>query len=425
MAPPAGPGRPGGRPRSTSAPRSASTIAANGAGPRPAISTTRRPVSGPDRRGRLGRGSGCWLMRCIVAPVDRPRAHTDRRRGVRCRDPASRSSSSSTRTGVTSPGSRTPWPGRWTATTWPSRRGPRRSRPTPRCARRANLRGWLLTITSRCAMDAHRGRARRAVPAEDVADLAAASRRPRVAAGPDADRPDELLWTRVAALPERQRTAVVLKYVADLDHPTIARVLGTSPTMSRRLVSDALVHPAEGRAMSTRRHRPRDPAGRLRPGRAPAGAARVRRLLRRGGHRRRADAAGAHRRPATWSPPPSCGPARPRSCWLERLARAVSPRVLRQPADAGRGAPRAGGLPRRRAPARSTCASTSRSRRRSSGSCSPGCARASATASARRTARWPAGSGGRARPGRSARRSAPTRCAWCCRATGWWRPRAR
>ena len=44
----------------------------------------------------------------------------------------------------------------------------------------------------------------------------------------------------MAALPERQRTAVVLKYVADLDHPTIARVLDTSPTMSRRLVSDAL-----------------------------------------------------------------------------------------------------------------------------------------------------------------------------------------
>jgi DNA-directed RNA polymerase specialized sigma24 family protein len=73
-----------------------------------------------------------------------------------------------------------------------------------------------------------------------VAGLAETSRRPRVAAGPEDDRPDELLWTRVAALPERQRTAVVLKYVADLDHPTIARVLDTSPAMSRRLVSDAL-----------------------------------------------------------------------------------------------------------------------------------------------------------------------------------------
>jgi DNA-directed RNA polymerase specialized sigma24 family protein len=44
----------------------------------------------------------------------------------------------------------------------------------------------------------------------------------------------------VAKLPPRQREAVVLKYVADLDHPTIAAALGTSPAMSRRLVSDAL-----------------------------------------------------------------------------------------------------------------------------------------------------------------------------------------
>jgi hypothetical protein len=33
---------------------------------------------------------------------------------------------------------------------------------------------------------------------------------------------------------------VVLKYVADLDHPAVAAALGTTPTMSRRLVSDAL-----------------------------------------------------------------------------------------------------------------------------------------------------------------------------------------
>jgi DNA-directed RNA polymerase specialized sigma24 family protein len=49
---------------------------------------------------------------------------------------------------------------------------------------------------------------------------------------------DEDLWGRVARLPERQREAVVLKYVGDLDHPAIAELLGTTPTMSRRLVSD-------------------------------------------------------------------------------------------------------------------------------------------------------------------------------------------
>lgn len=99
-----------------------------------------------------------------------------------------------------------------------------------------NLRGWLLTITHRCAMDVHRGRARRAVPTAEPADLARAP----VTAGPDTGSYDGELWARVAALPDRQRSAVVLRYVADLDHRTIAGVLHTTPTMSRRLVSDAL-----------------------------------------------------------------------------------------------------------------------------------------------------------------------------------------
>jgi RNA polymerase sigma factor (sigma-70 family) len=100
----------------------------------------------------------------------------------------------------------------------------------------ANLRSWLLTITHRCAMDVHRGRARRAVPHDDPGVLAEAPTRP----GPEEARPDDGLWSRVAGLPQRQREAVVLKYVADLDHTAIAASLGTTPSMSRRLVSDAL-----------------------------------------------------------------------------------------------------------------------------------------------------------------------------------------
>jgi RNA polymerase sigma factor (sigma-70 family) len=109
----------------------------------------------------------------------------------------------------------------------------------PRLRSSSNLRGWLLTITSRCAMDVHRSRSRRAVPAQDIAMIGEASGRALVK-GPERDRPDELLWSHVADLPERQRHAVVLKYVVDLDHPTIAKALGTTPTMSRRLVSDGL-----------------------------------------------------------------------------------------------------------------------------------------------------------------------------------------
>ena len=52
--------------------------------------------------------------------------------------------------------------------------------------------------------------------------------------------PDGDLWARVGALPERQRDAVVLRFVGDLDHRAVAAALGTSPGMSRRLVSDAI-----------------------------------------------------------------------------------------------------------------------------------------------------------------------------------------
>ena len=106
----------------------------------------------------------------------------------------------------------------------------------PRLQSARNLRSWLLTITHRCAMDAHRSRGRRAVPSDAVGDLRPVGE----VAGPEESLPDTDLWKRVADLPERQREAVVLKYVADLDHAAIATALQTSPAMSRRLVSDGL-----------------------------------------------------------------------------------------------------------------------------------------------------------------------------------------
>lgn len=99
-----------------------------------------------------------------------------------------------------------------------------------------NLRGWLLTVTTRCATDVHRGRQRRAVPLAELPEDGAGS-----IPAADADAVlDGALWRGVRALPERQRTALALRYVADLDHAAIARALGTTPAASRRLVSDAL-----------------------------------------------------------------------------------------------------------------------------------------------------------------------------------------
>lgn len=102
----------------------------------------------------------------------------------------------------------------------------------PRLTSAKNLRGWLLTITARCATDVHRSRKPQAELSEQTG--------PAVA-GPDpADWPDPGLWAAVSRLPQRQRTAVALKYVGDLDHREVAEALGTTPAASRRLVSDAL-----------------------------------------------------------------------------------------------------------------------------------------------------------------------------------------
>lgn len=94
-----------------------------------------------------------------------------------------------------------------------------------------NLKSWLLTITARCAMDAHRWRKRAPVPSDALPE-------PPAVAAPDL--PDPALWHAVGRLPERQRLAIVLRYACDLDHASIGRALDTTPAASRRLVSDAL-----------------------------------------------------------------------------------------------------------------------------------------------------------------------------------------
>jgi RNA polymerase sigma factor (sigma-70 family) len=106
-------------------------------------------------------------------------------------------------------------------------------RAYPRLRADSNLRAWVLTIAHRKALDAHRGRARRALPLADpaaVKDRAEASRQPR----------DEELWEAVHALPARQRSAVVLRYLADLPHREIAEAIGCSEEAARRSLHEGL-----------------------------------------------------------------------------------------------------------------------------------------------------------------------------------------
>jgi RNA polymerase sigma factor (sigma-70 family) len=103
----------------------------------------------------------------------------------------------------------------------------------PRLRADSNLRAWVLTIAHRKALDAHRGRARRAVP---VAEVAAVDGRQ----APSQPARDEALWDAVGELPARQRSAVVLRYVADLPHRDIAAAIGCSEDAARRSLHEGL-----------------------------------------------------------------------------------------------------------------------------------------------------------------------------------------
>ena len=106
-------------------------------------------------------------------------------------------------------------------------------RAYPRLRADSNLRAWVLTIAHRKALDAHRGRTRRPLA---LADPTAVDAR----AAPSPPPRDEALWDAVGELPARQRSAVVLRYVADLPHRDIAAAIGCSEEAARRSLHEGL-----------------------------------------------------------------------------------------------------------------------------------------------------------------------------------------
>lgn len=98
----------------------------------------------------------------------------------------------------------------------------------PRLQRTDNLRGWLLTIARNKAIDHFRARKRVSpggvpeLPHEDPAAI------------------DPALIEAVAALPEKQRSAVALRYVTDLPFKDVADIMGCSPEAARRSVHEGI-----------------------------------------------------------------------------------------------------------------------------------------------------------------------------------------
>ncbi len=105
-------------------------------------------------------------------------------------------------------------------------------RAYPRLRDASNLRSWLFTIAHRKAIDAHRARARRAVPVEEVPEQA-------VSGGLGRDGEPEL-WGAVRGLPDKQRAAVLHRYVNDLAYADIGQVMGCSEDAARRSVHEGL-----------------------------------------------------------------------------------------------------------------------------------------------------------------------------------------
>jgi RNA polymerase sigma factor (sigma-70 family) len=107
-----------------------------------------------------------------------------------------------------------------------------------------------LAIAHRKALDLHRGHARRALPVAEIAAVADGTggrtengmrTRRRSSSGSEvAKERDEALWEAVHELPARQRSAILLRYVADLPHRDIASTIGCSEEAARRSLHEGL-----------------------------------------------------------------------------------------------------------------------------------------------------------------------------------------
>ena len=107
-------------------------------------------------------------------------------------------------------------------------------RAYPRLRHADNLRAWLLRIAQHKAIDAHRARARRAVP------MAAPPEGGTDVLPPAPMDGEPAVWARVRALPEKQRMAVFLRSVADLSYADVAEALDCSQDAARRNVHEGL-----------------------------------------------------------------------------------------------------------------------------------------------------------------------------------------
>ena len=99
----------------------------------------------------------------------------------------------------------------------------------------SNLRGWVLTIAQKRALDAYRSRRKRRLVAEASKVNGEPSTRDALPGDTDGD-----VWRAVRDLPPRQQSAVLHRFVSDLAYAEIGRVMGTSEEAARQNVHSGL-----------------------------------------------------------------------------------------------------------------------------------------------------------------------------------------
>ena len=106
-------------------------------------------------------------------------------------------------------------------------------RAYPRLRDASHLRAWLYTIAQHKATDAMRRTARHR--SEDIDGID-----PRHLSEPQHELADDVLWTRVRALPPKQREAIVHRFVFDLAYKEIGLRTGTTEEAARQNVATGL-----------------------------------------------------------------------------------------------------------------------------------------------------------------------------------------